>query len=295
MHLVSRSGLFFKKYGWKLLGVLVAVVVSGGVFVAQVYGPHTHHFQITFFDIGQGDASLIEFRDGQRMLVDCGPDQSVLAKLGRALPFFDRRIDYLIITHPDLDHYGGCRSVVERFEVRSVVTNGQSKPDASWQELLQAVRRRGATQSIMLAPSVWNVASTTLEFLSPQTDFYSLFKLDDTNNHSIVFRLLDAPTKKSVLFMADAEVPLEQGLMKKYCVIATDCPALGAQVLKIGHHGSDTSTTERFLRLVDPQKAIISVGKHNHFGHPSRRVLNRLKRQQTAIWRTDEVGDILER
>ncbi len=290
---------FLRKHWWKIGGIFMALCLSGGIWYHQNNATN-YHFQITFFSIGQGDASFIEFRDGKRMLVDCGPDQSILAKLGNSLPFFDRRIDYLVITHPDLDHYGGCSAVLRRFEVKQVITNDQTKPDDSWQELENSAQDRHAQRVVMKAPTTWVVASTTLQFLSPDTSLSASIKPDDTNNHSIVFRLLDEPTKNSVLFMADAEESLEQAILKKYCLLAGSsafelpCSALIAKILKVGHHGSDTSSGEVFLRAVNPVKAIISVGKNNHFGHPSRRVLNRLIRQKVTVLRTDEDGDILE-
>src|SRR3989339_1455689 len=92
------------------------------------------HFEVIFFNVGQGDSSLIKFEDGKKMLIDCGPDKNVLSKLGRELPFHNRTIDYLVISHFDLDHYGGCIDVLKRYKVKNIIHNGSTKyDDKYWQ------------------------------------------------------------------------------------------------------------------------------------------------------------------
>jgi len=276
-----------------LTASLIIVVIIAGLFVYKQINESRHHFQVTFFDIGQGDASLIQFANGQKMLVDCGADKKILAKLGRALPFYDRTIDYVMATHPDLDHYGGCVDVLKNYKVKEIIINGRKKEyDSYWQVWDEAVKNEGAIIKIVDRPQEWVVASTTLEFLSPDSSLALDVKADDSNNYSIVFRLLSGRT--SFLFTGDMEQPLEKALVQKYCSnTSTVCLALQADVLKVGHHGSDSSSGENFLNLVNPQTATISVGKNNRYGHPSLRVLKKLERVGAEILITSEKSDIL--
>ncbi|MFH1291738.1 MAG: MBL fold metallo-hydrolase [bacterium] len=250
-------------------------------------------FQVVFFNVGQGDSALIKFENGQKMLVDCGPDKKVLAKLGENLPFYDRAIDFLLITHFDLDHYGGCIDVLKRYKVENIITNGGNKPaDKYWQAWDMSRKNEQSNEIIISQISTWEIADSKLEFLWPDLDDESntpsLKK--DSNNQSIVFRLVHSST--TILFTGDMEEKVEKILVESYC--SSTCPALESKILKAGHHGSGSSSSEGFLRSVSPQKAIISTGK-NSFGHPSLRVLRKLERQSIEILRTDELGDIIIR
>jgi competence protein ComEC len=274
--------------------VLFSILLLGCVFYFYYNQNRPHKFKVTFFDIGQGDASLIQFNNGQKMLVDCGKDKKILAKLGQTLPFYDRIIDYVLVTHPDLDHYGGCVDVLKNYQVKQVIINDHKKEnDPYWREWDKTVKNEsGATVKIMDKPEVWTIASSTLEFLSPDSSLSLTVAADDNNNYSIVFRLKN--DRISFLFTGDMEEPVEQALVHKYCsVSSTTCPALQADVLKVGHHGSDSASGQEFLNLVGPRIATVSVGKGNHYGHPSLRVLKKLERVGAEILRTDLKGDIM--
>ena len=313
--------------------ILVLIAVIGGIFLYTKLNNSQKHFQVTFFDIGQGDAALIQFNDGKKMLVDCGADRKILAKLGRALPFYDRAIDYVLATHPDLDHYGGCVDVLKNYKVKEIIINGRKKEnDPYWRVWDKAIKDEGAIVKILNSPQVWTIASSSLEFFSPDSSLDLDVAAADSNNYSIVFKLENKGL--SYLFTGDMEEPLEKVLAHKYCssiagvqnieplqqtqsnTVAGDqnieplpqtrtntvgaqyfvpsdvCPALQSDILKVGHHGSDSSSGEDFLNLVNPKQAIISVGK-NKYGHPSLRVMKKLERAGAEILRTDEAGDIV--
>ena len=264
--------------------------VSAGILFYLYSQNQSKTFSVTFLNIGQGDAVLIKFGNGEKMLVDCGPNKIILSELGKNLPFWDRKIDYVLTTHPDLDHYGGCIDVVKRYRVKKIITNGQTKPnDPYWKEWNKISQASGAKLILINGPTVWNIGGSQLTFFSPDDELYLDVKNTDNNNFSIVFKLI-APSGKTFLFTGDMEIPLEQALLEKYCQNST-CP-LQANILKIGHHGSDTATGETFLGAVNPDVAVISVGK-NKFGHPSLRVIKHLERAGTKIWRTDMIGDII--
>ncbi len=246
----------------------------------------------TFLDIGQGDASLITFDTGEQMLVDCGEDATVLEALGRHMGREDRLIDYLVVTHPDTDHYGGCIDVLRRFSVSTIVTNGLRKSeDSLWREFDRVAEEKGSVQKVIQAQESWSIGSSTVFFLYPD---HSIAKnpriplgttVAEDNNTSIVMKLVFGAS--DVLFTGDAEAPLESYLMSK------DIDGLDVDVLKVGHHGSKNSSQTDFLTRVSPEHAVISVGKKNKYGHPAPRVLKRLERSGATMWRTDLSGDIL--
>jgi competence protein ComEC len=283
-----------KKVG---IAIFIILILSAIVWKVQLYknSRENSHLQIIFFNVGQGDSALIHFRDGQKMLVDCGRDKKVMQKLGKYLNGTDQVIDYMLITHFDLDHYGGCVDVLKRYDVKHIVTNGYPKPnDSYWIAWNEAAQNEHAEFKVINQVETWSIASTTLEIISPNsTQIYK--PSDDTgNNHSIVFRLSDAIQHMSVLFTGDIEEPTEKILVDQFCAQKKfDCPRLKSQVLKAAHHGSDTSSSNDFVEAVHPEKVIISVGKLNKFGHPSLRVIRRLERLPTQILRTDINDDII--
>jgi len=250
------------------------------------------NYRIIFFDIGQGDSALIRFENKEKMLVDCGPDRSVLNKLGRYLPFYDRTIDYLIVTHFDLDHYGGCDEVLERYKVKNILINSDNKSgDKYFDNWAVSLKEERANVKIVTSSFSFDIAGARIEVLSPDPNIPS--SIISGNNHSIVFRLTHGTT--TVFFSADMEEPVEKELINYWCEteeIGELCQNLQSEYLKVGHHGSDSSSGSDFLNAISPKIAIISVGK-NHFGHPSLRVLRRLERIGAQIWRTDELTDII--
>lgn len=277
-----------------ILGCLV--VGTPGIYMAHFLG-RQFKFQVQFFDIGQGDATLIRFENGQKMLVDCGPDKKILNKLGRAMSFFDTTIDYLVVTHFDLDHYGGCIDVVKRYQIKTIFTNGYHKPhDLYWNSWKELTDKEVGAVKVIGEYKQLQVANSMVEFMSPFVSLKFSSSTDKSNNHSIVFRLVSSSTHKTFLFTGDIEEAAEGELLKKYCADISskeNCPNMQATILKVPHHGSDTSSSKEFLTAVDPQEVIISVGAGNRFGHPSARVINRLERLGVEILRTDKKGDIL--
>ncbi|MEK7680665.1 MAG: MBL fold metallo-hydrolase [Patescibacteria group bacterium] len=283
--------MVFKKKAIIAVVAMILILFIGIVFYYRYFGKHQREFKIIFFDIGQGDAALIQFNNGQKMLVDCGPDRKILSKLGRTLPFYDRTIDFLLVTHPDLDHYGGCADILRRYKINTIIINGKEKFDSYFKIWDRAMRNEGAEIKIIKTAEEWLVASATLEFMVPDSSLEADAENAEGNNASIVFRLINE--HKKYLFTGDIEEPLEKALILKYCLSASDCPKLKSDILKVGHHGSDSSSSEEFINAVSPSKAILSVGK-NKFGHPSLRVLRRFERAGVDSLRTDELGDIVE-
>ena len=274
---------------------LVIILLSAGVTGYWHISHRTeqkHSTTITFLDIGQGDATFIEFSDGQQMLVDCAIDARILEALGRVMPFYDFTLDYLVITHPDLDHYGGCVDVLKKLHVRHIVYSGLREEDSGyWNEFWFAIEKEKAMYHQMEEQQEWMVGDATLHFLYPDHSIPDNPHIPghagamDKNNTSIVF-VVDAYGIRTML-TGDMEEPLEKYL------IETASAYLAAHILKAGHHGSGSSSSQSFLNLVQPEETVISAGENNPFHHPNERVLRRLKRMDARIWRTDRQGDII--
>jgi len=263
-----------------LLGLSVAAAL---VWVAVLTLPDGR-LHVCFMDVGEGDAILIRTPDGKTILLDGGPSPSVLmSELGRRLPFWDRRVDLVILSHPDDDHISGLLPVLERYDVGQVMEPGwkvEAPPYRAWEGLIQgrSIRRtfpragarldlgRGAWMTVLHPGYTWIKGSHA-----------------DTNNNGLVIRLQMG--KASFLFPADIEAEAERRLVSNRANL--DCV-----VLKVPHHGSDTSLTEAFLRAANPQVGIISVGRDNRFGHPAAATIARLHDAGVLILRTDELGSI---
>jgi len=214
-------------------------------------------------------------------LIDGGADNSVLSKLGEAMPFWDRSIDLVILTHPHADHLDGLVEVLKRYDVGTVLESGVNhniSEYAEWRELLKEKEVKvviaKAGERVKISQKVY------LDILTPFEDFVGK-SVKNIHDAAIVSKLVFAST--SVLFMADAERPLE------YQLLNFD---IEADILKVGHHGSKTSSSESFLKAVSPEIAVISVGQKNRYGHPAQEVLDRLGAIGVKILRTDLEGDI---
>ncbi|EKE05384.1 MAG: hypothetical protein ACD_19C00325G0001 [uncultured bacterium] len=231
--------------------------------------------ELNFLDIGQGDSTFIEFKNGTQALVDCGKDAKVLEELGRVMDFRDKSIDYLIVTHPDNDHYGGCVDVLERFEIANVIYNGQQKNEDFYNEFLDYIEKENANFKIIKTEEKMVFGGDTIEFIFPDGN---LIPNPSDNNSSIVF-ILESGGKKA-LFTGDMEKELEEYLIEKFG------DKLDVDILKVGHHGSDSSSSQDFVDIVSPFYSVIPVGK-NKYGHPSLRVIRRLERLGGEVLRTD--------
>jgi competence protein ComEC len=233
---------------------------------------------VTFFDVGQGDAIFIQTPSGRQILIDGGPSETaLLAQLGRQMPFWDRTLDVMALTHPESDHVTGLVGVLERYRVDMVIfreMEHESEVYAHWLRLLEA---EGAT--VYRGEAGLRMAlDTGLEMLllHPGAELRG-----EANNDSLVARLTYGHV--SVLLPGDIEAEVEQQL-------AAGGVSLASMVLKAAHHGSCGSTTEEFLGAVAPEVVVISVGAENRFGHPCAEVLERLGDLPT--YRTDERGAI---
>lgn len=272
-----------KKYNLQIFfGVLVicAVVVWAAAF--STHKADSGDLKIYFFDVGQGDAEYIKTPGGGDILIDGGPDDSVLNELGKIMSPGDRKIDLVVLTHPHADHLNGLVDVLSRYEVGEVWETGVEYPSSTYDAFKEKIRDFQIKDDFVKAGAEKNFDNNEVKFsvLSPLSTLQNR-KMDNINNSSIVNRL--ESNDFSVLFLGDAEKEVQLQFKDKL---------KRATVLKIGHHGSENGTAEDLLKIVRPAVAVIEVGKGNTYGHPANSVIEMLKNYAVQIYRTDQNGTI---
>lgn len=271
-----------KKWGI-FLGIVVSFTLATYLY-AQDITPSSL-LTVSFLDVGQGDAIYIRTPNGTDVLVDGGPDDSVIYQLGTVMPFFDKSIDLVVATHPDKDHIAGLIPVFENYTIhafmRSEISSGTSfditlnERTASEAAVTMITARRG--QRIVLDDTY----GIYLDVLFPDQDTSSF---SEPNDASIVLKLVYGDS--SFLLTGDISIPVEQFLSRR------DPLFLETDVLKLGHHGSRTSSSDEFLDHVQPDYAIVSAGKNNSYGHPHTQVIERLRVRTIPVLSTQTHGTI---
>lgn len=274
-----------KSRKFRIVLVLGVAVVSCS-FAAWLMFFHVEQKELTvvFLDVGQGDAIYIEAPNGTQMLVDGGKGGAVLRGLGSQMSFFDHSIDVVIGTHPDEDHIGGLPDVLKRYHVGIYVDPGLNDHSATYETILYEVE----TQNISHV-----VAKRGMRLVLDEKDrvYFDILFPDrelegvDTNTASVVGRLVYGKT--SFLLTGDSPQAIEKYLVN------LDNAALQSTVLKLGHHGSRTSSSEIFLEDVHPSLAIISAGKDNTYGHPHKEVVSLLAKLRIPALSTVTAGSII--
>ena len=262
-----------------LAGVCMLVWVC--VFAAAPRGLLT----IAVLDVGQGDAIYIESPTGVQVVIDGGPDSALLRQLPKVMPQFDRSLDALVATHPDLDHIGGFVDVVGRYSVGAFVSPGIPKDTASATALEQKitdnhipryVARRGMTLDLG--------GGASLEVLYPDRDV-SRLNQNIANEGCVVARLVYGEV--SMLLACDMSADMEAHLLE------LGAGELASDILKVAHHGSKYSSSEAFVAAAKPAFAAISVGARNTYGHPAQPTLERLEAAGAQVLRTDQEGTLV--
>jgi len=220
---------------------------------------------VSFFNVGQGDAIFIEAPNGKQVLVDAGPDTSVVYELGSTMSFWDRTIDIIIPTHADKDHIGGFPEVLNRYKILAVYDSQSSSTTAIYEEYNKEITEEEST--IKKATSEDTIIldqehGLYIRVLFPEGDVSSL----ERNDASTVLQLVYGDIE--FMLTGDAGTMVEEYLVYLYG------EGLSSEVLKAGHHGSKTSTSEKFLSVVDPDYVVISAGEDNRYGHPHQEVVD---------------------
>ena len=264
------------------LGILVFLNIIAWTAVFHLSQPGV--LKVVFFDVGQGDSIFIETPERLQVLIDGGPDLTVLEKLAKEMPFYDRTIDLIILTHPEHDHLFGLLEVLKRYKVKNILWTGIIRNTAEWQEWKNLIEKERAEIKIAESGQKIILQEEPLILFNTLYPFENLDgkEVKDSNDTSIVASLIFGA--HSFLFTGDITKKTEQEL------VAQDV-YLNSVVLKIAHHGSKTSSSEEFLESVFPEVAVLSVGE-NKYGHPSPEVLARLEKSGIEVLITRESGDI---
>jgi competence protein ComEC len=238
--------------------------------------------EVNVFDIGQGDSIFIETKNGYQILIDGGPTDKVLEKLGQKMFPWDRTIDLVILTHPDHDHIAGLIEVLKRYKVNYVLWNGLLKENGECEEWENVLKDKKINNKVISSGNQIQTPELYFDVLYP---FEKLKReeVKDFNDTSLVLRLIFNET--SFLFMGDLSSLGENDLLEKGIEIDSD-------VLKVGHHGSKSSSSDEFIAKVNPIIGLISVGRDNRYNHPSEKVLEVLNKYDINVLRTDLNGDI---
>jgi competence protein ComEC len=258
---------------------LFALLASNAIVWAI---PIPHGLSVSFLDVGQGDAIFIETADGVQILIDGGPDASVLRGIGSRMFFWDRSLDAIVATHPDKDHIGGLTDVLRRYDVGSIVESGIIH-DTSFARSFETLSNSEDAERFIGKRGMRLLLGehTYAEVLYPVTP---LERMKDTNAGSIILRVVYGET--SFLLTGDAPAKAERAIVSAYG------EKLKSDVLKVGHHGSKTSSDPLFLDTVQPQYAVYSRGCDNSYGHPAPEIKARYEAREIKTFDTCESGTV---
>lgn len=266
-------------------GFLIGIFILNIFLWQSVCKFNSNNLEIFFFDIGQGDAIYFRTPNGQDVLVDGGPSSKIVTKLGETMPFYDKKIELMVLTHPDSDHVAGLIDVLKEYEVDQVLYTGLEKDSAvfkKWQELVK--EKNISTVVASLVPKIIFGKDIFMEIYHPFENM-SGQSIEDANITSIVGKLVFLENR--IMLTGDIDISVENSIMEK---IGPE--NLKADVLKVAHHGSKESSDLDFLKVVDPDYAIIQAGKNNVYKHPHEETLERLDEVGAEILRNDELEDI---
>ena len=258
--------------------MLVSLILFGVIFQTR-----NQKLFVAFLDVGQGDAILISQGSAQ-VLIDGGASgQKLMEKLGEQIPFWDREIEVVIATHPDADHIGGLVDVLRNYTVDHAIESGAKSDSQVFGAYEKIIEDKKTSKLLAVRGMKIKISDEIeLEVLSPNGE--NMENLKDTNSASVVTRLSFG--ENSFLLTGDLPLDLEAQMLKNNLFSST-------KVLKVSHHGSKTATSVEFLNKVNPEQAVISVGKNNRYGHPTSEVLERLGAKNISIFRTDILGDVI--
>jgi len=269
--------------------LIIFLLVLGNFFVWQEILRFDRNFlKVNFFDLGQAEAIFIETPRGHQILIDGGSGKKILEKLSKRIPFWDRTIDLIILSHPDSDHLGGLNYILDRYKVEYILWAGvkrETKTFERWLEKIEKeIKKEKAKVIIAQRGQIIKASEVKIYILYPFQILKGKIFKNTANESSIVAKL--SFFKNNFLFAGDIDKKIEKDL------IETNLKDLKSEVLKIPHHGSKYSNSFDFLKETKAQLAIISCGKDNKYNYPHPIVLRNLKDLDIKVLRTDQDGDI---
>jgi len=238
---------------------------------------------IWYLNVGQGDAILMRLPAGEWILNDGGPDNKVIDWMSREMPFYERSIDLVIVSHPHADHINGLVEVLKRYQVKNIMLTGVKYDYVGYDSLKELMVSRGVQAIYVHGKNDYRLGKVGLDMIYPVEDLRGR-GMNNVNNSSIVYRLVMG--KFIAFFSGDLEME------KEAAVLAIPDLHLNAELLKAGHHGSKTSNTLPFLERIKPAWAVISCGVGNKFGHPFPGTLDNFREVGAKVYRTDIDGTV---
>lgn len=245
--------------------------------------PIDKKLRVYFLDVGQGDSALIRYPTGEHLLIDTGKDSKVFRSLDKVLPWYNKTIDYVLLTHGDLDHVGAMMDVLDRYQVKKVLVSEFFGKIEVEQEILERLKEEGAIVEILKQGDILvfgTQVQNSLKIIHPDSNCFALYK--NENDCSLVGLL--SYGEHQFLFTGDIGKEVEKEIVKYVPNSIT--------ILKVAHHGSKNSSDEQFIQKIKPQYSIVSVGENN-YGHPAPEVISVLQNASSSIWSTKEVATIV--
>lgn len=273
---LSHIKEYFRWY-FLVLIVLVSLILCFVVFREDRRGLMT----VAFLDVGQGDSIFIESPTGVQVIVDGGPAKNLMREISKVLPFYDRSVDMIVVTNPDKDHFEGFIGFLEKYSVDVVLEPGTTNISDTYKTLEDEIKNKKIPKVIAKRGQVVDLGGGAhLEIIFPDRDISGL----SANDGSLVMKLVYGET--SVMLQGDSTAKIEEYLVSKD-------EDLDADILKTGHHGSKTSSVEKYVKAVSPEWAVISAGKGNSYGHPHKETLDTLNKEKVKILGTYDLGRII--
>lgn len=259
--------------------ILLVILLSIWAAIAQAPDKNLH---LSFLDVGQGDAILIQTPTKENILIDGGPDNSLLNELGQKIPFYQRKIDAVFLTHPHSDHLFGLIEVIKRYQVGHIYLTGVSHTTNDYLEFLTLIKDKNIPTSNVIAGDSINFSDLSLKVLWPEENLTGK-TVENLNNSSIAINL--TYRNVSALLLGDLEKESQQTMIVKESINPVN-------IIKIAHHGSADGLSLELLDKMIPKIAVISVGVDNRYGHPALSTIAELEKRSINIKRTDRDGTI---
>jgi len=277
---------FSQSTAW-FLGILIILLIAVWSAVFQKTDSNLHLY---FLNVGQGDSIYVRLGHNYDLLIDGGPDKSVLSELGEIMPFYDRKINLIILTHPHADHIRGLIEVLKRYQVNEVWLTDAVHNSPEYLEFLKTIKEKQIFTKIVkngdkkiLSPEK-NKEQAIIKIFWPMQSYRNQ-DVDNLNNTSIVLRLIYGDF--SALLTGDAETEAQIKILLNH-----KKEDLKSDILKVPHQGSRDAYYEKFVEAVSPKAVVISVGRNNKFGHPHQEVINSYQQKGIDIFRTDQNGRV---
>lgn len=238
---------------------------------------------VWYLDVGQGDAILMRLPAGEWILTDGGPDAVILDRLGEIMPFYEKEIELVILTHPHADHINGLLEILNRYKVNNLLLTGVNYNYVAYRQMMEIAKLKNVRLIYPRQGEDLRLGKTAIDLIYPENNLIGR-SFSNINNSSIVYRLIFGNFK--AFFSGDLEMEEEMKLL------AREKLQLSANLLKAGHHASKTSNTQDFLQRIKPLTVVVSCGINNTFKHPFAGTLENFKKAGAEIFRTDLDGTI---